>query len=190
MAFVRGFKTRCEKIASGLRKDLTIESHEALVIEDAAGHLGASLIPHDRIPGLSEEALTALRKDRGDWSAVTIAADDAHFIVYNSTSSEARTASDVAHELSHLILRHDPSTLAFAPDGTWAFRTYDPQQEEEAAWLSGCLLLPRVALLSIARSGMSDADACLSYTVSSALLRYRRNATGVSRQMARLEGRR
>ena len=69
----------------------------------------------------------------------------------------------------------------FAPDGTWMIRSYDEQQEDEAAWLAGCLLLPRPALVVIARSKVNDAAA--RYEVSAQLLRYRMNATGVTRQM-------
>ena len=70
----------------------------------------------------------------------------------------------------------------FAPDGTWMIRSYDKQQEDEAAWLAGCLLLPRPALVVIARRSKVN-DAAARYEVSAQLLRYRMNATGVTRQM-------
>lgn len=47
------------------------------------------------------------------------------------------------------------------------------QQEDEANWLSGCLLLPRPALLFIMQSAMDQEEACRRYKVSDDLLTYR-----------------
>ena len=73
----------------------------------------------------------------------------------------------------------------FSPDGKWTLRSYDDQQEAEAAWLSGCLLLPRPALLRIAKLKLSDREAAARYGVSEQLLRYRKDITGVTRQLER-----
>ena len=42
--------------------------------------------------------------------------------------------------------------------GGVTFLSCDPTQEEEAAWLSGCLLLPRALLLTEVRRGSSARD--------------------------------
>ena len=62
--------------------------------------------------------------------------------------------------------------------------SYEKQQEEEADWLSGCLLLPREALLSIRRRGLAETDAASQYGVSMKMLTYRNALTGVNRQFA------
>lgn len=64
-----------------------------------------------------------------------------------------------------------------------ARRTYNEEQEEQANWLAGCLLLPRDALVAIRRRGLSDQDACSEYGVSPAMLRFRFNVTGVDAQL-------
>ena len=89
------------------------------------------------------------------------------------------------HELAHLLLRHSPSTLMFAPDGKWTLLSYNELQEQEAGWLSGCLLLPRPALLQIAQLKLSPQAAALRYEVSHTLLKYRKDITGVSRQVGK-----
>ena len=66
-----------------------------------------------------------------------------------------------------------------------ALRTYNEEQEEEANWLGGCLLLPRDALIAIKRRGRPDGDACAEYGVSPAMLRFRYNVTGVETQLRR-----
>ena len=89
------------------------------------------------------------------------------------------------HELAHLVLGHDPSTVLLSQDGKAALRSFNPQQEEEAAWLSGCLLLPRPALVFIARTKMGAERACQKYGVSDDMLDYRLKVTGVKIQMKR-----
>ena len=185
MPFARGFKTRCENIAQSTRTDLGRRAADPLPMSDLANYLGARIITPSDVPGMSESSLNVLLdEESNDWSALTISGLNSTILIHNPRNSPGRRSSDIAHELSHLLLRHSPSTLMFAPDGTWTLRSYDSQQEEEAAWLSGCLLLPRPALLLIARSKFSPSEAAKRYDVSQKLLQYRRNVTGVSRQMA------
>jgi IrrE N-terminal-like domain len=69
-----------------------------------------------------------------------------------------------------------------------ALRTYNEEQEQEADWLAGCLLLPRDALLAIRRRRLSDEEICSEYGVSPAMLRFRLNITGVDVQLRRARG--
>ena len=186
MTFARGFKTRCENIAQSIRTDLALDPTDPLSVDDLADYLGAQIItPHD-VPGMPGKALRVLLEDDADdWSALTISGHSSALIIHNPTHSAGRRSSNIAHELAHILLRHSPSVLMFAPDGTWALRTYDEQQEEEATWLSGCLLLPRPALLLIAEANLDIREATARYEVSERLLRYRRDITGVERQLRR-----
>jgi len=187
MAFERGFKTRCENLAATVRKELSQSNAAPLSVADLASHLGVQLIEPREIPGLSEKALSALlRTDCDDWSALTIGeGSSGALIVYNPTHSPARQASDLAHEIAHLLLRHTPSTMMFSPDGSWTLRTFNPQQEDEANWLAGCLLLPRAALESVLRQGRDDEAIATDYGVSLQMVRYRKGVTGVNRQYGR-----
>jgi Zn-dependent peptidase ImmA (M78 family) len=89
------------------------------------------------------------------------------------------------HELSHLIIGHEPSRVLLSVDGTLALRSYNQDQEDEASWLAGCLLLPRTALMNAVRSNTRRADLCVSFAVSPTLLEYRFNITGVRVQARR-----
>ena len=84
-----------------------------------------------------------------------------------------------------MLLRHEPSKLILTPDLTWAFRSYDGPAEAEATWLSGCLLLPRPALLRIAEMDLSETEVAARYVVSEQLLGYRKAVTAVTRQLER-----
>ena len=182
MAFARGFKTRCENIAESIRVDLDRAPSGPLPADELARYVGVELIVPADIPGMSAGSLGMLEDESDDWSALTISGPAGTLVVSNPQNSAARHYSDLAHECAHLLLRHTPSTLMFAPDGTWTLLSYDEQQEEEAGWLGGCLLLPRPALLRIARSGLAQPEATARYGVSQQLLRYRMDVTGVRKQ--------
>jgi Zn-dependent peptidase ImmA (M78 family) len=66
--------------------------------------------------------------------------------------------------------------------------SYDRQQEDEADWLAGALLLPRVALLKIVNSLANHASSARLYVVSEDMLRMRLDRTGVTVQMRRKAG--
>lgn len=184
MAFERGFKTRCENLAGTVRKELSLPSPAPLSMAALASHLGIQLIDPRRIPGLSQDTLSVLlESDSEDWSAVTIGEGSSNaLIVYNPTHSAARQASDLAHEMSHLLLRHAPSPMIVSQDGSWTLRTFNALQEDEANWLAGCLLLPRAALEVVVRQGRDDEAIAADYGVSIQMVRYRKGVTGVNRQ--------
>jgi hypothetical protein len=61
----------------------------------------------------------------------------------------------------------------------------NPEQEEEASWLAGCLLLPRSLLLREAYNGTSAEDIADKYQVSPHMARFRLNTSGVLLQARR-----
>jgi IrrE N-terminal-like domain len=65
---------------------------------------------------------------------------------------------------------HQPATLIVSPDLDIAMRSFDPTQEDEANWLSWCLLLPRAALLYAKRQGHSAAQIAARYGVTESLI--------------------
>lgn len=143
------------------------------------------LSPGD-VRDLPDDCRSRLTNEHSDnWSAITVQNANHHLVVLNAGRAVTRRNSDLAHELAHLILAHEPSMMFVSPDSGIALRTHNKEQEEEANWLAGCLLLPRDALLSIRRRGLSDSEACREYGVSAAMLRFRLNASGVDIQLRR-----
>jgi Zn-dependent peptidase ImmA (M78 family) len=138
---------------------------------------------------LDAESRTALSDDQDGWSAVTISNGVKHVVILNSAHSRARASSDLAHELSHIIIGHGPGRVDITEDGTLVLNTYQKEQEDEANWLSGCLLLPREALLWARRQGLASDDAAQLFGVSAQMLDYRYNVTGVRVQFRRNRGR-
>ncbi len=186
MTFVRGFKTWCENTSSNLRRELDLRPQEPLDPQSLAEHLGVAVWSARDVPGVPEDALQVLlEEDPGGWSAVTIHVSNTTVVILNSAHSGGRPASNLMHELAHLIIGHEPSRIDVAEDGLLMLHTYSSSQEAEADWLGGCLLLPRPALLHIGEQGWTDVQAVPRYGVSKDMLRYRMNVTGVNQQMAR-----
>lgn len=188
--FDRGFKSWAERQSISLRTNLSLKPHDPLSAFTLAKLLGVKLFKPQEIPGLDQTSLSQLvQRDRSSWSAVTICLDKHNLVIYNSSHAEQRQSTDIMHELSHIIIGHKPSRFFISPDPNVDFpiRDFDKKQEEEADWLSGCLLLPRTALLHIQNTKQSVQDACHNYKVSEKLLNMRIAVTGIKFQIQRLQ---
>lgn len=119
------------------------------------------------------------------WSAVTLVVGEKTLVILNSSHSPGRQASDLMHELAHRIRNHEPEEMSISSEGLMLLKAYDKEQEEEADWLAGVLLLPRDALVYIRREGMSDEEVIAAYGVSKRMYTYRLSMTGVNRQFRR-----
>lgn len=184
--FKRGFKTSCERLALQKRADVSLRPADALDPRLLATALGATVVTPTEIPGLSPESLSILLKtDPDSWSAATLRSPGLDLMIINSAHSPGRQASDLMHELSHVLLGHKASRIDVSADQQLLLRTHDPDQESEANWLAGCLLLPRPALLAIRRKGITDLRAAQHYGVSLEMLQYRMRVTGVLLQARR-----
>ena len=181
--FQRGFKTWSEKIACEVRDELDLAQIDPLSPEALAEYLEVRLWTPADLAGLSTRASSILWAESDSWSAVTVTYNGLDAVVYNPGHAPSRRSSDIMHELAHLIAGHAPSTVILSQDGSVSLRSFNRQQEDEASWLSGCLLLPRPALVVIARSDLGVETACQKYGVSDDLLNYRLNVTGVRIQL-------
>lgn len=187
--FERGFKAWCERYATSKREEMGLAASDPLDATGLATNLGIAVwTPHD-VPGLSVEALSILLHNDGKtpscWSAVTLVVAGKTVVILNSSHSPGRQASDLTHELAHRIRGHETHEASASLDGMMLLSAYDKKQEEEADWLSSCLLLPRDALVSIKRRGVDFELAAQHYCVSVRMLKYRMSMTGVDRQYSR-----
>lgn len=183
--FERGFKTWCENTAVGIRKKIGLASTSPLSPDTLAQQLGVIIWKLDSVPGLDTGVMSYLSSADGDeWSAVTVEANNKKIIVINPSHSEARQASDLMHELAHVILSHGAAKVFMTPEG-YALRDFDEKQEAEANWFAGCLLLPREALADCLYKRKTADEALEEYGVSKQLYTYRQNMTGVRKQFRR-----
>src|SRR5260370_13665865 len=140
--FVRGFKSWCEEVSIQIRRELKLGPTSPLSPLKFAEILGVRLLVPGELVDLPKDVCQRLTSAHSDcWSAITVAIGKQPLIVYNPDHSPARQASDLMHEMAHILLNHEPSRMFIAPKGGAALRTHDQSQEQEANWLSGCLLL-------------------------------------------------
>ena len=180
MALRRGFKSEAERIARDVRTELGMKAAQSVEPEVLAKLLGIEVRAGDEL--IPRERFSELERIQPDsFSACTLRpSPDRLVVVYNPLSAQSRQRSDVAHELAHALLDHDLSRVERLGDVT--FLSCDPTQEEEASWLSGCLLLPRTLLLAEVRRGSGAKDIAKKYGVSERMAQYRLDVTGVVRQ--------
>jgi hypothetical protein len=175
--FRRGFKKECEEIVAEVRDESGLARYAPF---DPFAYAAALLIPCEPMSclvenGCAPEALAHVAGvGRDDFSAITVYRGTRRRIFYNDRNSPTRQRSDVSHELSHVLLEHEPTPI-FDSNGT---RRWNAAQEREAAWLSGALLVPAHIALGIARRGIPIDEAAECYGVSVQLMRWRLRATG------------
>jgi IrrE N-terminal-like domain len=180
----RGFKAEAERLATRLRGELGTPSEARIDVDQLAAHLGVSVRSADELVPRSElERLDELQP--GCFSAATFHLPDGSVSAVTNpmNRSNGRRDSDLAHELAHVILKHTPSQVDRLGDLT--FFDCNPEQEEEANWLAGCLLLPRLLLLNSARQGLTPEQVAENNAVSIEMARFRLNTSGVYLQVKR-----
>lgn len=183
---VKGFKSHCESVSLQMRRKLDLKETDALDPYLLAEYLDIQVITPSNIPGLSDEKLNVLLKTGADsWSAATLVFNGSHLIILNSAHTQARKASDLMHEISHILLGHRPSEIAVTQEQVLMLNIFNADQENEAGWMAGSLLLPRTALMLIKRKGWSAQTVRSIYKASEIMLNYRLNKTGVNSQFQR-----
>lgn len=186
--FERGFKTWCERYAAQKRQELGLHPSDPLDPFVLAKSLGIRVWTPEDVRGLSAASLQILLRNDGRtpscWSAVTVVLGTKVLVILNASHSRGRQSSDLMHELAHRIRGHQPHEIEVSPQGLMLLKGYDKEQEEEADWLSGCLLLPREALMHIKRQGWDGPAAAEQFGVSQRMLNYRLAKTGVNRQFS------
>ena len=182
----RGFKTWCETTAGNYRSALQLKSEDPLDPENLAAHLGVIVWRPEEVPGLAKSSLRRLvNHDSDSWSAVTIRTDDTNLTIVNSAHAPTRQRSSLSHELAHLILDHEPGRIDLSPEGHLLLSSFEREQEEEADWLSGTLLVPRAGLMIAYRSTQDPRILSNRFGVSADMLNWRLRMTGVATQARR-----
>lgn len=181
----RGFKSQCERRSVEVRKNFNLGPDAPLSAFTLADVLNVTLWKESEVPEVDINDIHQLCfTDSESWSAFTMRVNDRHLIVFNSTQSIPRQNSVVMHELAHIILGHELTSASLTKEGYFVPTTYNQDQEDEADWLAGTLLLPRPSLLQIRRRNVDDVSAMENYMVSQQMLTWRFRMTGVDHQIS------
>lgn len=179
----RGFKTEANRTSRELRVELGLHPAAPLCPFRLAAHLGITLLRLSDFAAEHPEAVTYLSSDAGarDFSAMTLCGTKPCAIIYNDSHSPGRIAADIAHELAHSLLMHEPHRLVDAGGR----RHFDGELEEEANWFGPAILVSDEAAVLIASRGWSLSEAATRYGVSEPLMRMRLNTTGAYKRVSR-----
>lgn len=185
MTLPRGFKANAEREAVQLRTEMGLREYDHVSAQQLADHVDARLVSGDKLVDI--ERLHELERLQAySFSAATFDIKGTTVIVTNPIRSSGRLASDIAHEVSHIILKHELGEvreLAGMP-----FRTCEPDEEEQATNLGATLLLPRPLLRRAAVQGLTPEEIAAKNGTTVELARWRYNTTGVARQVAARRG--
>ena len=181
----RGFKSRCEEMSNSLRAEFGLREVDPLLPAQLASYLDVFIWQATELGLDEDDSRQLLEVDSDSWSAITVSAAGREAVITNPRHRAGRLSSDVMHELSHLLLGHDPTTLYIIGEEGLALREFDQPKEQEADWLAGALLLPRGALFAIANGEAAYDTVQHTYGVSRQMLEFRLRVTGVQRQMDR-----
>src|SRR5262249_12343856 len=182
----RGFKAQAERQALAIRNEMGLGPAEPVHAQQIAAHRGIEVRAADEL--IARSRLEELQGLQGNaFSGATFRLPSGRVVVvYNPLNDPARTNSDVAHEVAHIILEHPARTVERV--GGANFFTCDAEEEQEANWMAGCLLLPRPLLVKEMRAGGGAADIATRHKVSEQMATWRLNASGVLLQVRRARG--
>lgn len=182
----RGFKAKAERLSLDFRSQLGLRDCDALPARSLAHHLGISILTPQIIPGMTQETISLVCENPdGAFSAVTILAATRRIVIHNPNHSPARQESDLMHEISHVVCGHKYEDNSLCMSRAFSVRIYNPEHEDEAKYLGGCLQAPREALIRHMARGKTIEQMAALLGASEDLVRFRVNCTGVVRQMRR-----
>jgi Zn-dependent peptidase ImmA (M78 family) len=179
----RGFNAEAESIAQLVRAELGLGALDALDCFALAEAWGIPVVSVGELreDGAKNRSVRRLLSEEAGFSATTVVFGTKRLIVYNPRQPPGRSASSLAHELSHLILEHEAAPAI----GIGGCRRWNGAQEAEADWLGASMLVPRESALEwMLQNGDLD-EGARNFGVSVELFRWRVNHTGVVRQVAR-----
>lgn len=182
----RGFKTDAERAALEVRAALKLSPHDRLPARKLANMLKINVTTPDRLTGMPPQMLEELTIDgRNRWSAALVKGPPTHkhLLIHNPTHSLFRQESDIFHEISHHICKHEPDGIFQV--GGLVIREYSKEKENQAEFLGYALHLTRDALFWANRRGMSFEDIGEHFCASRQLIQHRMNVTGVAKILAR-----
>lgn len=180
----RGFKAWAERTSLAFRRELNATIDEPLLPSQLATYLGVQLWTPHQVPGMTTQILSQLlENDPWGWSATSLLINGNSVVIYNPTHSNGRQASDITHELAHLILDHQPATIILSADlDNVGMRSFNRKQEDEANCLAWSVLLPREGLIRARRKRRTIEEIAVQYCVTKTLVTYRVNTCGVDKQ--------
>ena len=141
------------------------------------------VLAYEKLKLATEHSEQLTKVDVGSWSGVTLSEAGKYFVVLNPKHDLRRQRNTLTHELAHIKLGHIANRIEVSISGAILLGEYADDQEQEADWLSGTLLVPREGLLKLRKKGVSTEQIANFFEVSTDLCEWRLRMTGIDRQL-------
>lgn len=168
-----------ERRAGRMRGMLSLTPHSALNPYDLAPLLKARIISLKDLVGLdSKDSHQLLAIDPESWSAGSVHLPRGRVgIMINPTHAPTRIRATLMEELAHIFLEHAPSQLIMV--NGLSMRSFNKTNETQAQWVGWAALVPLVVLEHAQSNGHSQIDVARTCGVSTQLVGFRENVTGI-----------
>jgi Zn-dependent peptidase ImmA (M78 family) len=181
----RGFVSEAHWWSDSLRDEMKLAAHAPLCPKALCKHLGVSILLLSKLPPCPERDLL-LAREKGHWLSAAVCFDRTEaFILLNDANEVKRQASDIAHELAHILLGHKPVN----PFANGMIREFSPVDEQEAEILGPTLLVSEKAALLAYRLIQNRQHTLTSLSeswgITEQVIRMRMNAVGASKRIKR-----
>lgn len=179
-----GFKAHAKRLAVEVRAELGLGPYDLLDPRALAAEYG---IPIYTVGALATTCDPAVAEwvngpGQGVFSAALVPVGSGRFIIDNDLHAPTRRASSVAHEMAHILCEHEFAQVLITADGC---RAASREDEAQADWLGGELLIPEIAAVRAARADWTDEQVADAYGVSPQRAAMRMNASGARQRVRR-----
>lgn len=180
-----GFKAEANRLADELRVEMDVLPEQPLCPWKLAAHLAVPILKFTELPDCPEKLYLMQGKGKKEFSATVCYEGITAFIVSNDVHDKKRQASNIAHELAHVLLRHPPAP-PFDEDGN---RDFLVEIEDEADWLGPALLVSENAAMNayklIQTGGYTLSSLSDKWKITEDVLRMRMNLVGARKRFSR-----
>lgn len=171
-----------EPKAQHLRSLLHLQPEDLLDPFALAPLVGLTLMHVTNIPVDDELRAYLLDGAGSHWSAgvhATPLPDGTYLCILNPTHDLHRQRISLMEEISHVFLRHRPTTVRDMGAGLSA-RDFLQSQEEEAYGVGAAAIMPWASFFHDLNNGLSVEEIAGKYMISTALVIYRISITGAT----------
>uniref|UniRef100_UPI003D9095A1 ImmA/IrrE family metallo-endopeptidase n=1 Tax=Gordonia sp. B7-2 TaxID=3420932 RepID=UPI003D9095A1 len=180
----RGFKTEAKRLALELRTEIGLDAYAPFDPYALASEYGISVVQLSSLDGVARDHF--LRADGSALSGALIPNGTGVIILENDAQRPTRRRTTMCHELAHVVLEHEFG-VSLSDERKCGL---GGDQEAEADWLSGEMLIPSDGAFRLARADATDEQAAEEYDVSLAIARWRMNHSGARKVVERARAKR
>ena len=179
-----GFKAHAKRLAVEVRAELGLDPFERLDPRHLAAEYGIPIYTVGALATACEPAVAdwVNGPGQGVFSAALVPVGTGRFIIDNDLHAPTRRASSIAHEMAHVLCEHHFTEALITADGC---RAASREDEAQADWLGGELLIPESAAVRAARADWTDQEVADAYGVSPQRAAMRMNASGARQRVRR-----